>query len=240
MEFRLPAGSFPGLAEFLAADLAFELGAGISVPASVLCLSCWMRLEPADSMGRLERSGAAGETVPLIAPFFTNDELLELVRFLKYSGGRSAVPALGWWMAKALGDYLESLPAHASAAPLLVPVPLHPSREKSRGYNQAFLLAREVAARLGISVESRMFCRIRNTKSQSKLDDSERTTNVAGAFGLLREDLARTRNIILVDDLVTTGGTALACIAALEKAPIASIAVLSAGRVRAPCRFSGV
>jgi ComF family protein len=229
---ELRFASFPRVAQFLAADLAFELGAGISVPASVLCPGCWMRLEPAGTWGRLERSGAPGDPVPTIAPFFTNDELLSLVRFLKYSGGRSAVPALGWWMARALGDYLENPSAHCSSAPVLVPVPLHSSREKSRGYNQAFLLAQEVAVRLGITVESRVLGRIRNTKSQSKLDARQRTSNVEGAFSLMREDLVNAKSVILVDDLVTTGGTALACIAALGGASVTSIAVLSAGRAR--------
>jgi predicted amidophosphoribosyltransferase len=112
-------------------------------------------------------------------------------------------------------------------------VPLHPSRERSRGYNQASLLAGEVAERLGLEVDSRFLERIRNTKSQSTLESRERSANVDGAFSLSRLDLPTHRDIIVIDDLITTGETALACIGAIERALPSSVAVLAAGRVRA-------
>jgi ComF family protein len=142
------------------------------------------------------------------------------------------VPPLGWWMAGALREYVGRLGPGPMSAPVLVPVPLHPAREKSRGYNQAALLALEVAERLDVDVETRILGRAKNTTSQTKLDPDERAANVRGAFRLLRADLANCRDIILVDDLVTTGASAGACIEAIEEASPASIAVLSAGRTR--------
>jgi len=224
----------PGLrmSEFLAADLRLEVGAGISVSARVLCPDCWLRLERAPCAGRLERPGAPVTSVPLVAPFFTNDELLALVRFFKFSGGRAAAPPLGWWMARALRDHLEHALARGALDPVLIPVPLHPAREKSRGYNQASLLAWEVAERLGLDVDCRILKRTRNTKCQSMLDSSERSENVKGAFAIVGAHLVNGKNIVLVDDLVTTGETVGAAIAALEQALPSSVAVLSAGRVR--------
>jgi ComF family protein len=218
--------------EFLDAGLRTSLFGGISVSADVLCSGCLSRLEPARGESVLERGDAGANGIPLVSPFHTNDELLALVRFLKFSGGRAAAPALGWWMAAALGDHLAGPGARDAAAPLLVPVPLHPRREKSRGYNQAGLLAREVAGRLALDVDSRILGRMRNTKAQSTLDSDERAANVEGAFGLLRPDRVDGRNIVLVDDLVTTGRTVLACVAALEAAAPLSISVLAAGRAR--------
>ena len=218
--------------EFLDSELRLPLFAGVSVSADVLCPGCWSRLEPARGEGRLARPSAGARDVPLVSPFHTNDELLALVRFLKFSGGRSAVPALGWWMAAALRDHLAGRPARNAYAPLLVPVPLHPKREKPRGYNQAALLAHEVAGRLGLDVDSRILLRIKNTKAQSTLDPEGRSKNVSGAFGLDRGESATGRNIILIDDLVTMGETARACIAALEGASPRSIAVLAAGRTK--------
>jgi ComF family protein len=239
LEFLDPAegyGAGTGLShrmgEFLAADFRLELWAGISVPAEVLCPGCWLKLEPAGAPGFLACPGEAGALVPVIAPFFTNDELLALVRFLKFAGGRTAVPALGWWMARSLEEYIASLRGRDSCEPLLVPVPLHRSRERSRGYNQASLLAGEVAQRLGLEVDSRILERIRSTKSQSTLESGKRTANVKGAFDLSTLDPVTCRNIIVIDDLVTTGETALACIAALARANPLSIAVLAAGRAR--------
>jgi len=218
--------------DLLAADLAYELRGGVSLAARLLCDECRAKLETAHEPGVLTIPGAPEKDVPVICPFFTNDQLLGLVRFLKFSGGRSAVPALGWWMARALEDYLGAWADSDPAEVSLVPVPLHPSRERSRGYNQAFLLAWEVGERLGFGVESRMLRRIRNTKSQSTLDPARKARNLREAFALIRADLAFGRKIIVVDDLVTTGETAAACVAALEPALPASIAVLAAGRVR--------
>ncbi len=218
--------------EFLDSGLRMGLFAGISVSADVLCPGCWSRLEPARGEGYLARPSAGAKDVPLVSPFHTNDEILALVRFLKFSGGRSVVPALGWWMAAALRAYLAALPVRDVSAALLVPIPLHPKREKSRGYNQAALLAHEVAGRLGLDVDSRILMRIKNTKAQSTLDPERRSENVSGAFGLDRGECATGRNVILIDDLVTTGETARSCIAALEGAAPRSIAMLAAGRTK--------
>jgi predicted amidophosphoribosyltransferase len=218
--------------DFFAERFVFELQAGIAVPATVLCPECWMRLEPAGPPGRIHRFEIHATDVPVIAPFFTNDELLTIIRFLKFSFGRTAVPALGWWMARSLEDHIGIASARRPYAPMLVPVPLHPAREKSRGYNQASLLACNVAGRLGLEVGSRILERTRNTKSQSTLDPQQRSKNVRGAFELLGGDLINSKDIIVIDDLVTTGETAGACIAALEEGFPSSLAVLTAGRIR--------
>lgn len=218
--------------EFLDSGLRMKLRAGISVSADVLCHACWSRLEPVRGEGLLARLSVDAMDTPLVSPFHTNDELLALVRFLKFSGGRGAAFALGWWMAAALGDFLGRARDRDSFDPVLVPVPLHPERQKQRGYNQAALLAREVAGRLGLDCDSGILMRIRNTKAQSTLDREMRLENVNGAFDLGRGESAAGRNVILVDDLVTTGETARACAAVLEGASPRSIAVLAAGRVR--------
>ncbi len=84
------------------------------------------------------------------------------------------------------------------------------------------------------SMSIRAFSReSRNTKAQSTLESEARAANVEGAFGLARPDPVRSRHIVLIDDLVTTGQTMLACVAALESASTRSISVLAAGRARA-------
>jgi ComF family protein len=220
------------LREFFDASLECDLALGIPVSADVLCPWCWSRIETASSPGTLERPDRGEPAVSLVSPFFTGDELLSLVRFLKFSGGRSGVPSLGWWMAAALVDHLRAAPPERGTAPLLVPVPLHPARERSRGYNQAALLALDVGERLGLEVETRILVRTRKTRSQSTLDSGDRAANVAGAFVLARGDLASGRSIVLVDDLVTTGETALECVASLRDGAPAAVVVLSAGRRR--------
>jgi ComF family protein len=209
--------------------LHHELFAGIRMPARILCAECWRSLDRSPAGASLPVEGG-GASVPLVSPFYTNDALLAVVRFLKFSGGRSAVPPLAWWMAHALRARLERPAGAGCAEAVLVPVPLHPRRLRERGYNQAFLLARGVGKALGLPVEGDALARARNTRSQSKLENDDRARNVRGAFTLVRPDLVAGRTIVLVDDLVTTGGTARACLDALFGADPASAAVLAAGR----------
>jgi predicted amidophosphoribosyltransferase len=172
--------------------------------------------------------------IPVIAPFWTNDGLLALVRFLKFEGGRSAAPPLAWWMSEALRAQGASRVGIAVPRDtILVPVPLHPSRQRERGYNQAALLAAGVAALLGLETALGALERGRKTKCQSTIDSpSERSANVRGAFRPVRPEALGGRRIILVDDLVTTGETVRACADAALACGPASLAVLSAGRVR--------
>lgn len=210
--------------------LSYEPFAGVRMPARILCPDCWRSLERPGGDCALR---AGGTEAPLVSSFYTNDALLAAVRFLKFSGGRSAAPPLAWWMAQTLRRSLEDRGGVRSARPLLVPVPLHRRRLRERGYNQALLLARGVARELGFPVESGTLARSRNTKSQSKLPQEERGRNVRGAFVLIRPDLIEGQTVVLVDDLVTTGETARSCLEAILGADPDQVIVLAAGRPRA-------
>jgi ComF family protein len=99
----------------------------------------------------------------------------------------------------------------------LVPVPLAPARERERGYNQAELLARAVAAAWALPVWRDVLFRVRATPSQTRLTPEERLRNVAGAFHAppAARDRLRGTHLVLVDDVVTTAATLNACAAAL-------------------------
>lgn len=100
---------------------------------------------------------------------------------------------------------------------ILVPVPLHSSRKKERGYNQAELLARWVAKSVGCRMMD-VLERVKETGKQSQVHSrDQRRVNMEGAFRL-RGDLPRDGQIVLVDDIVTTGSTLLACRKALQAA----------------------
>ena len=192
----------------------------------VLCPDCLMRLEPASNPCPLAVGVPARETSRLITPFFTNEILLSVVRFLKFEGGVPASNPLSWWMASAFrrcGDLPE-------APKLIVPVPLHGRRRRRRGYNQAALLAVRVSERLDLPYEDRILVRCRHTRSQARLGEAERDRNVLGAFQIKEKDCIRGRHIILVDDLVTSGGTVRSCIESILPASPAGVTVLAAGR----------
>lgn len=91
-------------------------------------------------------------------------------------------------------------------AEVLVPIPLHPSRRKKRGYNQAALLARELSRRCEIPVDEKLLLRTRKTRAQKELNDQERLMNLKNAFSVRKGNVPY-KNIILIDDIYTTGST---------------------------------
>ena len=146
---------------------------------------------------------------------------------LKYAGERRLVPPLGaamaarWLAAGAGGD-------------LLVPVPVHAERARRRGYDQAVLLAAEASRCLGVPWLAALE-RSRNTLPQFDLGRIARRTNVAGAFALAGPSHAARvegRWIVLVDDVVTTGSTLVACAEALYQAGAMAVSAVTVARER--------
>lgn len=88
----------------------------------------------------------------------------------------------------------------------IIPVPLHPSRRRERGFNQAELLAKELGKRTGIPVNTKAVSRIRKTKYQKQLDDIGRRQNLKGAFSVDKKWKPK-RSVLIVDDIYTTGNT---------------------------------
>ena len=132
--------------------------------------------------------------------------LRNLVRSLKYQGKRDRLPYL-----QALLHAAEPELEFLRERPLLaVPVPLYPAKEKQRGFNQAELIFRDWLAALGIPME-RVLSRIRDTSPQYGLGAKERAENMKGAFAIVPGAEISDREILLVDDIFTTGSTLHEC-----------------------------
>ena len=129
----------------------------------------------------------------------------DLVRELKYHGVIANARVLGTLLAEAVERSSASLPR------LLVPVPLHVSRLRERGFNQAAAIARYAGRLLGVPLARAAVRRLRDTPSQTSLDVSERLNNVRGAFGvrslIQRRKLLEAGHVAIVDDVVTTSAT---------------------------------
>src|SRR5699024_2139136 len=108
---------------------------------------------------------------------------------------------LGRALAENLGTLIRSW--HPDA---LVPVPLHPDRERIRGYNQAALLAQELGKRLDIPVLSGWLVRVKNTSPQKALEGAARQNNLKKAFKIVQDDV-KLNTIVIIDDIYTTGST---------------------------------
>lgn len=104
--------------------------------------------------------------------------------------------------------------AHHTTSDVFVPVPLHVSRQRERGYNQSELLARDVATALQVPLLPKALRRTRKTQQQAHLDAAGRKANVQDAFEA-DVQMAQGRRIVLMDDVLTTGATLIACATAL-------------------------
>ena len=100
---------------------------------------------------------------------------------------------------------------------LIVPVPIHRKRMRERGFNQTVILARLLGRALGIPVDAKWLIRVRNTKAQYSLNPGERKTNVKKSFSCCGNKKSA-GNVLLIDDILTTGSTIDACMEALAKA----------------------
>lgn len=150
--------------------------------------------------------------------------LRKAVHWLKYRGRTALAEPLGALMVA----YWEQYPMPVDS---VVPVPLHPARLRERGFNQAALLAREMARQVGLVVDVRTLTRRRATASQVGLNAVQRKENVRGAFGCSEGSLVG-RRVLLVDDVCTTGSTLEACALALKRGGARSVRALTLARPR--------
>jgi ComF family protein len=149
------------------------------------------------------------------AAYFEDSPIRSAIHFLKYRNHKAVAAILGQILADACRRY-------NIMADVIVPVPLHPTRYRDRGYNQSELLAKQVGQILGLSVNTDTLQRIRQTESQVQLGASERRQNVVNAFACNGDDLAG-QTVLLVDDVYTTGSTLDACAAALKQSGVSFV-----------------
>ena len=157
--------------------------------------------------------------------------LRELIHLLKYNGVRPAAKVLG----RMLAETLTSLePAFEQAAVLVIPVPLYKSKRRNRGFNQAELIS-SVALKLGparerLRLATDILLRTRETRSQIGLTSHQRRENMRGAFAVARAMEVTGREVLLVDDVYTTGTTATECARVLRRAGAAKVWVVTVAR----------
>jgi ComF family protein len=138
------------------------------------------------------------------------EPLRAVLHKLKYRNGWRLAPSLGAMAAVRLAPFL------GKGYPVVTFVPMHRRKRKARGYDHAEKLAAGTARALGLPL-CRLLERTRATKAQSSLDPSGRRRNVKGAFRPVGGEL-KGREVILVDDILTTGSTLSECARALKKA----------------------
>jgi len=189
------------------ARCALPLPAG----ASAVCGQCQRRAPPFDHA---------------LSPFRYDAPLDHLIHAVKFHARLNVAHLLGTLMADHLATIL-SLDQHA-APELLIPVPLHRSRLRERGFNQALELTRPIAHRLRIPIDFTSCRRIRATPAQALVAAKARRRNVKGAFEVAR--YIEARHVALVDDVMTTGHTVGELAVTLCRAGVETVTVWACAR----------
>lgn len=157
-----------------------------------------------------------------------------LIHLLKYEQVRPAAKVLGEMLAQAAASFLE---AGGGVLRVVVPVPLHSSRLRQRGFNQAELIARAALgaspawAASGFRLSPAALRRKRATDSQTGLTRHQRRENIRGAFEVARQEEIAGREVLLVDDVFTTGTTVSECAKLLRRAGAERVLVATVARV---------
>ncbi len=149
--------------------------------------------------------------------------MAEAIQRFKYHGDIKLADPLGW--------FLNKIPLEDLSFEAIIPVPLHPSRLRERGFNQALLLGKSLGRIHRKRVLARTLRRIRNTLPQVQLDHSQREKNVRGAFAVREPQEIIDKDLLLVDDVFTTGATVNECAKVLKKSGAREVFVLTLARV---------
>ena len=202
---------------------------GEEVPRGMICPECDKRLPRTEQAAMRENStemelwgdvksrGAAKRVMHLEQAaaylFYEKDApIRQLIHKMKYADQ----PEIGYWLGReaamefSYADFFRGVD-------YIVPVPLHPKRFRSRGYNQSEFIARGISEVTEIPIDTSHLTRVRNTPKQAMLDKAGRQTNVTDAFEVNHPEQFYHKHLLIVDDLITTGGTMRACLQAMKR-----------------------
>ncbi|MDP6921621.1 MAG: phosphoribosyltransferase family protein [Lutibacter sp.] len=166
-----------------------------------------------------------GDHIPLEAAtalfyFYKRGKVQQLIHRLKYHRQEQAGDFMGAWLAE---DMLES--GRFRDIDLVVPVPLHPKKQRQRGYNQVSAFGRKIANELAVAYAEGLLIKAAKNNSQTHRNRQERLRATKSLFRLSEPATCRHKHLLLVDDVLTTGATLRACYQALEAAAPFKISV---------------
>lgn len=177
------------------------------------------------------------ETNPVAQLFFGKTTVIRATALFHYEKGgnvRQLIHALKYHDNKELGYELGRMFALEyqktslfDQVDLLIPVPLHPKKQKQRGYNQSEWIARGISEMLNIPINTTSLCRNKKTDTQTHKQVYERWSNVQDVFSITDKKNLLHKHIVLIDDVITTGSTIGACAEALVSIPDIKISLLS-------------
>lgn len=143
-----------------------------------------------------------------------------ILHHIKYKDKDYLARQMGEIMAREMPDFFADIDA-------IVPVPLHKKKQKIRGYNQSQEIAKGVQSVVGLPIFSELLTRTRFSETQTHKNKDQRWQNVQGLFTLEPNEGFEGKHLLLIDDVLTTGSTAIACLKCLEEIPNVKLSFLS-------------
>jgi ComF family protein len=223
---------FKGLIDFVYPPLCAGCGSYAENPQCI-CDRCLERIDWWDSVIPLTDidytpQGQVDEGRPRSFPAFVAasyvDPLRQIIIQYKFRGAVAIAPAIAERLCSQFGAKIKKLePA------VIVPIPLHPSREYERGYNQAKVFAEQVSHLLDIPMDNDLLVRVRKGKPQSRLGKSKRVANIRSVFALAPgvDPAEKCQQVILVDDVITSGQTVFEARRTLREAGIEVVGAIA-------------
>lgn len=196
---------------------------------NLICIDCYIsiprtnyHLAQDNPVARLFWGRCLIEKAAVFSFYTRGSRIRKLIHSLKYRG----ITEIGAEMGRIYANSLR-LAGFFEGIDLIVPVPLHPSKQRRRGFNQSELITSGISEVSGLPVEIKSLIRISDSDTQTRRSRYERWMNVEGIFGVKDTEVFRDKHILLVDDVITTGSTIESCVAELIKIDGVKISVVA-------------
>lgn len=208
--------------------------APLSTGEELLCTHCNialprtdLHLKPENAMADACRRVFSPKRATAFINYHKEGKYRALLHILKYGRGAKVGVVMGRMMAAELmgSGFFEGVDC-------LVPIPLHPAKQRKRGYNQSELIAQGISLVTGIPVDSTSVVRCKNTLSQTGKSRYQRQESMRDAFRLLHPQRFEGKHILLVDDVFTTGATINACAEVFGQSGHTTLSVLTLARTQ--------
>ena len=220
------------LLDLISPRVCVVCGGRLTVTEETLCSKCYLHLPRTDFgsdlyenvMAKLFWGQIQIEKATALFYYEPHAETANILYELKYKNHPEIGEVMGRMMARELqkSGLFDDIDA-------IVPVPLARKREHERGYNQSLMLAKGVSEATGLPIYNKVVRRTKFVGSQTHRGRWERNENVADVFELMDGESIRGKHLLLIDDVVTTGATIIACAQVMQKASNVKISVLALG-----------
>ncbi len=221
----------PDLIEFFYPTLCITCGNRLVKQEKYLCFDCWndlpvtnFHLQPGNKVEQLFWGRITIENATAFFSYKKGSNYQHLIHFIKYKGMKE----LGFETGRRFGFALENSERFKNID-IITPVPLHPLKQKKRGYNQSEWIAKGISNTLKRPVAANNLKRKIHTSTQTRKNRFERWENVENIFGINDPGEFEGKHVLLIDDVVTTGSTLEACASQLLKIDNVKVSIATLG-----------